>query len=68
MITGHSARGFGNADDYVHRYLKACVFYGRCLDRPERLDMTPVDYVSRAIVALLLDAPGGRRGPPPLQF
>jgi fatty acid CoA ligase FadD9 len=59
MITGHSTRGFGNADDYVHRYLRACLRYGRYLDRPERLDMTPVDYVSRAIVALLLDAPGG---------
>jgi thioester reductase-like protein len=59
MITGHSTRGFGNADDYVHRYLRACLHYGRYLDRPERLDMTPVDYVSRAIVALLLDAPGG---------
>jgi thioester reductase-like protein len=59
LITGHSERGIGNADDYVHRYLAACVRYGRYLDRPERLDMTPVDYVSRAIAALLLDAPAG---------
>jgi thioester reductase-like protein len=58
MITGHSARGIGNADDYVHRYLRACALAGLYLDRPERLDMTPVDYVSRAIVALLLDVPG----------
>lgn len=59
MITGHSARGLGNADDYVHRYLRACVRYGLYLDRPERLDMTPVDYVSRAVVALLFDAGAG---------
>lgn len=59
LITGHTARGFGNADDYVHRYLLACARYGRYLDREERLDMTPVDYVSRAVVALLLDAPEG---------
>jgi nucleoside-diphosphate-sugar epimerase len=58
LITGHSERGFGNTDDYVHRYLRACLHYGRYLDRPERLDMTPVDYVSRAIVAVLFDEPG----------
>lgn len=56
MITGHSARGLGNPDDYVHRYLRACVRYNLYLDRPERLDMTPVDYVSRAIVATLFHA------------
>lgn len=57
MITGHSMRGIGNAGDYVCRYLQACVQYNCYLDRPERLDMTPVDYVSRAVVALLMVAP-----------
>ena len=51
LITGHSARGRGNADDFVHRYLAACVRYGVALDRAEILDMSPADYVSRAIVA-----------------
>lgn len=59
MITGHAMRGIGNADDYVHRYLRACIQYNCYLDRLERLDMTPVDYVSRAVVALLFDEPGG---------
>jgi len=54
LITGHSARGKGNPDDFVHRYLAACVRYGVALGGPERLDMTPVDYVARAIVASLV--------------
>jgi fatty acid CoA ligase FadD9 len=60
MITGHSARGLGNPDDFVHRYLRACLWSGRCLDlETERLDMTPVDFVAGAIVALLVHQPEG---------
>ena len=51
MITGHHERARGNRDDFVNRYLRACIRYGVALDRPERLDMTPVDYVSQAIAA-----------------
>ncbi len=51
MITGHHERARGNRDDFVNRYLRACMRYGLALDRPERLDMTPVDYVSQAIAA-----------------
>lgn len=59
LVVGHSARGFGNPDDYVHRYLRACLCYGVYLDRPERLDMTPVDYVSQAVVVMLGASPEG---------
>lgn len=51
LVTGHSARGLGNRDDFVHRYLAACARYGVGLDGAARLDMTPADYVARAIVA-----------------
>lgn len=55
LITGHHLRGVGNPDDFVHRYLRACRDCGVYLDRPEPLDMTPVDYVARGIVAAVLD-------------
>ena len=60
MITGHSRRGIGNPDDYVHRYLAAAARAGRGLGSTvERLDMTPVDFVAGAIVALMLAHPEG---------
>ncbi|MFT3770844.1 MAG: thioester reductase domain-containing protein [Minicystis sp.] len=60
MITGHSERGLGNPDDYVNRYLRACVQSGRHLDAAgERLDMTPVDFVADGIVALMAARPEG---------
>jgi fatty acid CoA ligase FadD9 len=60
MITGHSQHGLGNPDDYVHRYLRACVAAGVHLDAAgERLDMTPVDFVADAIAALVAAHPCG---------
>jgi fatty acid CoA ligase FadD9 len=59
MITGHSRRGIGNPDDYVHRYLRTAARAGVYLDSPQRLDMTPVDHVADAIVALMLAEPEG---------
>jgi fatty acid CoA ligase FadD9 len=60
MITGHSRRGPGNPDDYVNRYLRACVQSGHFLDvATEKLDMTPVDHVAESIVALMAAHPGG---------
>ena len=56
MITGHHERGLGNRDDFVNRYLRACMHYGMALDRPERLDMTPVDYVSQSITAWVTES------------
>ena len=59
LVVGHAARGRGNDDDFVHRYLAACVRHGVCLDEDAILDMTPVDYVARAIVCALLDPSRG---------
>lgn len=60
MIAGHSRRGPGNPDDFVNRYLRACVQSGHFLDSSrERLDMTPVDYVAESIVALMAAHPEG---------
>lgn len=62
MITGHSQRGRGNPDDYVHRYLRASIASGLYLDLDapsDRLDMTPVDYVADGIVALMMAHPDG---------
>lgn len=56
MITAHTLTGHSNANDYVNRILTACVQLKVCIAGPlpdhARLDMTPVDYVSGAIVAL----------------
>jgi amino acid adenylation domain-containing protein/thioester reductase-like protein len=57
-ITGHSGSGVGNPQDLVFQLVALCVRYGRApaLDVP--VDLTPVDYVSRAIVHLSLAEPG----------
>jgi thioester reductase-like protein len=60
MIAGHSRRGPGNPDDFVNRYLRACVRSGQFLESSsERLDMTPVDHVAESIVALMAAHPRG---------
>ena len=62
MITGHSTRGVANASDFVNRYLQTCLQLGVGLEDPTtggeelaRCDLTPVDYVARAIAALVGD-------------
>ncbi len=60
LIAGHSRRGGGNPDDFLHRYLAAVAELGLYLDLADAtLDMTPVDFVARAIAALLIAAPAG---------
>jgi fatty acid CoA ligase FadD9 len=60
MIAGHSLRGHGNPDDFVHRYLVGAAELGLYLDLDDaRLDMTPVDFVAAAIVALVAERPLG---------
>lgn len=63
MITGHSTRGVANTSDFVNRYLQTCLQLGVGLEDPEsggeplaRCDLTPVDYVARAIASLVRDA------------
>ncbi len=50
MIAADTTRGIGNADDYLNRYLVGCAELGLYIDREDAvIDMTPVDFVARAI-------------------
>ncbi|HYO60253.1 non-ribosomal peptide synthetase/type I polyketide synthase [Archangium sp.] len=51
-VTGHSRTGAWNTDDLVCRTLKGCVRMGMAPRVDALLDLTPVDYVSSAIVDL----------------
>jgi amino acid adenylation domain-containing protein/thioester reductase-like protein len=51
-ITGHSQTGVANTDDFLCRMIKGCIQLGSVPSFDTALDMTPVDYVSRAIVLL----------------
>ncbi|MGR9053303.1 MAG: thioester reductase domain-containing protein [Gammaproteobacteria bacterium] len=51
-VAGDSRNGVWNTDDFLCRVLKGCVQLGFAPNENERLDMAPVDYISRAIVAL----------------
>jgi thioester reductase-like protein len=52
MITGHSRTGSWNTSDFTCQMLKSWVNAGYVPDLEAAMDMTPVDYVSRAIVQL----------------
>ena len=50
MIAADTRRGIGNAEDYLNRYLVGCAELGLYIDREDAvIDMTPVDFVARAI-------------------
>lgn len=51
-VTGHSETGVANTDDLLHNIVRACLMVGAAPFRSLDLDVTPVDYVSRAIVYL----------------
>jgi thioester reductase-like protein len=51
-ITGHSRTGVCNPQDFLHTICLACANMGLAPDIDESMDVTPVDYVSRAIVQL----------------
>jgi thioester reductase-like protein len=51
-ITGHSLTGMCNAQDFLHTMVLACSKIGSAPDLEEGMDVTPVDYVSQAIVRL----------------
>jgi L-aminoadipate-semialdehyde dehydrogenase len=54
-VTGHSQTGVWNPDDYLCRMIKGCIQMGVFPDFPTtKLDLSPVDFVSRAIVYLIL--------------
>ena len=52
LISGHSKTGIWNTDDFICRIIKGCIQMGSIADFDWRLDLSPVDYVSRAIVYL----------------
>src|SRR3954468_18975941 len=54
LITGHSRTGAWNTDDFMSRLIKSWVELGSAPDLDGALDMTPVDYVRRALVPLSL--------------
>ncbi len=51
-IVGHSDSGIANTKDFLHAMILGCMQLGAAPDLDLDVDMTPVDYVSRAIVAL----------------
>lgn len=51
-MSGDSKTGVANTNDFMHRVLKGCIQLGSAPDTNAIVDMTPVDYVSRAIVHL----------------
>jgi amino acid adenylation domain-containing protein/thioester reductase-like protein len=56
-ITAESTSGVANAADQTTLLLKLCIDLGAAPQTDAEIDMTPVDYVARAIVALA-SAPG----------
>lgn len=52
LIAGHSETGVSNTEDFICLMLKGCVQMRSFPDIDYWLDMSPVDYVSKAIVYL----------------
>ena len=52
LIVGDSASGHSNEDDFVARILIGCIQAGYGPDIRNAMDMTPVDFIARAIVHL----------------
>ncbi len=51
-VSGHSQTGVCNTNDRLYRMIKGFIQLGCAPDADATVDMTPVDYVSRAIVHL----------------
>ncbi len=56
-IAGHATTGAFNPDDFVCVLIKGCLELGIAPDVDVAVNLVPVDYVSRALVQLVLDAP-----------
>jgi amino acid adenylation domain-containing protein/thioester reductase-like protein len=52
MVTGHSQTGISKTDDLICRMIKSFIQLERAPDLDLLINLTPVDYVSRAIVCL----------------
>ena len=56
-ITGDGVSGISNPGDYFNAWIRGCVQLGMAPHAPDDVfDMTPVDYVARTIVRVLLGA------------
>lgn len=56
-ITGDGVSGISNPGDYFNAWIRGCVQLGKAPHAPgEFFDMTPVDYVARTIVRVMLGA------------
>jgi len=53
-VAGDSRSGIWNTEDFLCRLIKACLQMGCAPAERVRMDIAPVDYISRAIVALSL--------------
>lgn len=53
-VAGDSRSGIWNTEDFLCRLIKGCIQMGLAPVEPIRMDMAPVDYMSRSIVALSL--------------
>jgi myxalamid-type nonribosomal peptide synthetase MxaA len=60
-VAGDSRSGIWNTEDFLCRLIKGCIQLGYAPAERIRLDMAPVDYMSRAIVSLSLQ-PGSTGG------
>jgi thioester reductase-like protein len=52
LLSSDSESGAGNLSDYVTLLIKLCVELGSAPDMDEEVNLTPVDYAARSIVAL----------------
>jgi amino acid adenylation domain-containing protein/thioester reductase-like protein len=52
MITGHSQTGVSKTDDLMCRMIKGFIQLGSAPDLDIRINMTPVDYISKAVIHL----------------
>ncbi|CAI4058807.1 hypothetical protein N7582_001204 [Saccharomyces uvarum] len=56
-VTGASANGSSNTDDFLLRFLKGSVQLGKIPDISNTVNMVPVDHVARVVVATALNPP-----------
>jgi thioester reductase-like protein len=60
-VAGHSTAGISNESDFFWRLIRSCVRMGLAPDVHFTQDMTPIDYVARAVVHLAFNAQAGAR-------
>jgi thioester reductase-like protein len=56
LVVGDSRSGACAAGDFMNSVLRACIELGSCPQLPAAIDLSPVDYVTRGLVALSREA------------